>query len=94
MIQNPGKSRQWFPHGPMADELGFHLLRAQLAAFKHFAHAVGAVEGITPGLYGMLPGDRQQPQAEPKRTGGRDGCRPLLDRQGRRSAGGERLDRP
>ena len=40
--------------GPMADELGFHLRCAQLAAFKHFARAVGAVEGITPGLYGML----------------------------------------
>jgi DNA-binding MarR family transcriptional regulator len=41
-------------HGPMADELGFHLRRAQVAAFKHFAHAVTAAEGITPGLYGML----------------------------------------
>lgn len=50
---NPGKPAV-VSHGPMADELGFHLRCAQLAAFKHFAHAVGAVEGITPGLYGML----------------------------------------
>ncbi len=50
---SPGKPVVVF-HGPMADELGFHLRCAQLAAFKHFAHAVGAVEGITPGLYGML----------------------------------------
>lgn len=41
-------------HGPMTDELGFHLRRAQVAAFKHFANAVTAAEGITPGLYGML----------------------------------------
>lgn len=40
--------------GPMADELGFHLRRAQVAAFKHFAQTVTAAEGITPGLYGML----------------------------------------
>ncbi len=40
--------------GPMTDELGFHLRRAQVAAFKHFAHTVTASEGITPGLYGML----------------------------------------
>ena len=49
----PGKSAAVF-HGPMADELGFHLRRAQLASFRHFAHAVSAAEGITPGLYGML----------------------------------------
>lgn len=40
--------------GPMLDELGFHLRRAQVAAFKHFAQTVTAAEGITPGLYGML----------------------------------------
>lgn len=40
--------------GPMVDELGFHLRRAQVAAFKHFAQSVTAQEGITPGLYGML----------------------------------------
>lgn len=40
--------------GPMVDELGFHLRRAQVAAFKHFAQTVTAAEGITPGLYGML----------------------------------------
>ncbi|EME71067.1 transcriptional regulator [Paramagnetospirillum caucaseum] len=40
--------------GPMTDELGFHLRRAQVAAFKHFAQTVTAAEGITPGLYGML----------------------------------------
>ena len=49
----PGKSAAVF-HGPMADELGFHLRRALLASFRHFAHAVSAAEGITPGLYGML----------------------------------------
>ena len=49
----PGKSAAVF-HGPMADELGVHLRRAQLASFRHFAHAVSAAEGITPGLYGML----------------------------------------
>lgn len=38
----------------MDDELGFHLRRSQVAAFKHFAQAVTATEGITPGLYGML----------------------------------------
>ena len=41
-------------HGSMADELGFHLRRAQVAAFKHFAQTVTATEGITPGLYGMI----------------------------------------
>ena len=41
-------------HGCMDDELGFHLRRSQVAAFKHFAQAVTATEGITPGLYGML----------------------------------------
>lgn len=41
-------------HGPMGDELGFHLRRAQVAAFKHFAQTVTAAEGITPGLYGMI----------------------------------------
>ncbi len=40
--------------GPMADELGFHLRRSQIAAFKVFAQTVTAAEGITPGLYGML----------------------------------------
>jgi DNA-binding MarR family transcriptional regulator len=40
--------------GPMPDELGFHLRRAQVAAFKHFAQTVTQAEGITPGLYGML----------------------------------------
>ncbi|MBI3445003.1 MAG: MarR family transcriptional regulator [Magnetospirillum sp.] len=40
--------------GPMTEELGFHLRRAQVAAFKHFAQSVTAAEGITPGLYGML----------------------------------------
>ncbi|TAN56520.1 MAG: MarR family transcriptional regulator [Magnetospirillum sp.] len=38
----------------MDDELGFHLRRSQVAAFKHFAQTVTATEGITPGLYGML----------------------------------------
>ncbi len=41
-------------HGPMADELGFHLRRSQMAAFKHFGQTVTAAEGITPGLYGMI----------------------------------------
>ena len=47
-------------HGPMADELGFHLRRAQIAAFKHFAHAVSAAEGrrdppsASPGLGGFV----------------------------------------
>ena len=41
-------------HGCMDDELGFHLRRSQVAAFKHFAQTVTAAEGITPGLYGML----------------------------------------
>lgn len=41
-------------HGCMDDELGFHLRRSQVAAFKHFAQTVTATEGITPGLYGML----------------------------------------
>ncbi len=41
-------------YGPMADELGFHLRRVQVAAFKHFGQTVTATEGITPGLYGML----------------------------------------
>jgi DNA-binding MarR family transcriptional regulator len=40
--------------GPMTGELGFHLRRAQVAAFKHFAQTITASEGITPGLYGML----------------------------------------
>ncbi len=40
--------------GCMTAELGFHLRRGQVAAFKHFAHSVTAAEGITPGLYGML----------------------------------------
>ncbi len=40
--------------GAMGDELGFHLRRVQVAAFKHFAQTVTAAEGITPGLYGML----------------------------------------
>ena len=40
--------------GPMTDELGFHLRRAQVAAFKKFAQTVTVAEGITPGLYGML----------------------------------------
>lgn len=40
--------------GPMVDELGFHLRRAQVSAFKHFAQTVTAAENITPGLYGML----------------------------------------
>lgn len=40
--------------GAMTDELGFHLRRVQVAAFKHFAQTVTAVESITPGLYGML----------------------------------------
>ena len=41
-------------HGCMDDELGFHLRRSQVAAFRHFAQTVTATEGITPGLYGML----------------------------------------
>lgn len=41
-------------HGCMADELGFHLRRSQVAAFKHFAQTITAAEGITPGLYGMI----------------------------------------
>jgi DNA-binding MarR family transcriptional regulator len=41
-------------HGPMTDELGFHLRRAQVAAFKQFAQTVTAQEGLTPGLYGMV----------------------------------------
>lgn len=49
----PGE-RAMVLRGPMADELGFHLRCAQLAAFRHFAQAVGAEGGITPGLYGML----------------------------------------
>ena len=40
--------------GPMTGELGFHLRRGQVAAFKHFAQSVTAAEDITPGLYGML----------------------------------------
>ena len=40
--------------GCMDDELGFHLRRAQVAAFRHFAQTVTVAEGITPGLYGML----------------------------------------
>jgi len=40
--------------GAMAEELGYHLRRTQVAAFKHFAQTVTATEGITPGLYGML----------------------------------------
>ena len=40
--------------GPMTEELGFHLRRAQVAAFKKFAQTVTVTEGITPGLYGML----------------------------------------
>ncbi|RAU21225.1 MarR family transcriptional regulator [Paramagnetospirillum kuznetsovii] len=38
----------------MVDELGFHLRRAQVAAFKQFAQTVTQAEDITPGLYGML----------------------------------------
>lgn len=34
--------------------LGYHLRRAQVAVFKHFAASVGAEENITPGLFGML----------------------------------------
>ncbi|WP_205119463.1 MarR family winged helix-turn-helix transcriptional regulator [Paramagnetospirillum kuznetsovii] len=41
-------------HGVMVDELGFHLRRAQVAAFKQFAQTVTQAEDITPGLYGML----------------------------------------
>lgn len=41
-------------YGSMADEVGFCLRRAQVAAFKHFARTVTAAEEITPGLYGML----------------------------------------
>ncbi len=41
-------------HGCMALELGFHLRRSQVAAFKHFAQTVTMAEGITPGLYGTI----------------------------------------
>lgn len=41
-------------HGCMDGELGFHLRRSQVAAFKYFAQTVTVAEGITPGLYGML----------------------------------------
>lgn len=34
--------------------LGYHLRRAQVALFRHFEQSVGAAEGITPGLLGML----------------------------------------
>ncbi len=41
-------------HGSMAGELGFHLRRGQIAAFRQFARTITTTEGITPGLYGML----------------------------------------
>jgi DNA-binding MarR family transcriptional regulator len=34
--------------------LGYHLRRAQAAVFKDFGEVVGAEEGVTPGLFGML----------------------------------------
>jgi DNA-binding MarR family transcriptional regulator len=40
--------------GMLPQVLGYHLRRAQIAAFKHFARTVTAAEGITPGLFGML----------------------------------------
>jgi DNA-binding MarR family transcriptional regulator len=41
-------------YGRLPEILGFHLRRAQLALFRHFARTVGAAEDITPGLLGML----------------------------------------
>jgi DNA-binding MarR family transcriptional regulator len=41
-------------YGLLPELLGFHLRRAQVALFKHFARSVGAEAGITPGLFGML----------------------------------------
>lgn len=40
--------------GMLPQVLGYHLRRAQMAAFKHFARTVTADEGVTPGLFGML----------------------------------------
>ncbi|CAA7616812.1 putative transcriptional regulatory protein for hcr operon [Magnetospirillum sp. LM-5] len=41
-------------YGMLPGLLGFHLRRAQVSLFKHFARTVGQVAGITPGLFGML----------------------------------------
>jgi DNA-binding MarR family transcriptional regulator len=41
-------------YGLLPDLLGFHLRRAQVALFRHFARTVGATTDITPGLFGML----------------------------------------
>ncbi|MGE5548551.1 MAG: MarR family winged helix-turn-helix transcriptional regulator [Solirubrobacterales bacterium] len=41
-------------YGMLPDLLGFHLRRAQVALFRHFAQSVGAAADITPGLFGML----------------------------------------
>lgn len=40
--------------GILPQLLGYHLRRAQVAVFRHFAATVAAREDITPGLLGML----------------------------------------
>jgi DNA-binding MarR family transcriptional regulator len=43
-----------FSLGLLPQLLGYHLRRAQTAVFHDFERSVGAEEGITPGLFGML----------------------------------------
>lgn len=40
--------------GMLPSLLGYHLRRAQVAAFRHFARSVTAEVDITPSLFGML----------------------------------------
>lgn len=41
-------------HGLLPGLLGYHLRRAQVAVFRHFARTVTAEVDITPSLFGML----------------------------------------
>ncbi len=74
---------------PWRTSSDFHLRRAQIAAFKRFAHAVSAAEGITPGLYGMLQAIGNNPGLSQSALAVAMERRPFLDRQGRRSTGGK-----
>lgn len=50
--QDPGGAA--LSRGLLPELLGYRLRRAQAAVFEHFSRTVGAAEGITPGLFGML----------------------------------------
>jgi DNA-binding MarR family transcriptional regulator len=51
--EKPARSGDGVGRGILTSLIGYHLRRAQVAVFQHFAATVGAAE-ITPGQFGVL----------------------------------------